>query len=588
MPGKVPGKVPAKMSHQKQKVTPKNICALLGLWAGWDAGLSCSVRGDDTEDFGGAVLSSICQQHPADIPGLGKVRRISAAQPLLGHSLQWDRCCCLHDAAVDLLLAGPFWHHSAGHPQVCLRDRRLQAKVNPGFLHPQYIFPDIHLLSGDVVTDVDGKETSDTSSTFIAVGIECDSISSLNGDRAGNYDCSHKEDTATKTGTTARAAIQYITKKRPPLFLFENVRNLQVAGKSGISNLQWLVSQANLMGYHVVYMLLDSSMYGMPQHRERLYLIGVKTSEEAVPLQFQDKFVEPAWASELKQFIRSMQIEPFPLGDFICSDLDDEVIRANAARCEEDIEQQANRKAKKSAARSKARKSAGSEDEEERDKYELEHLNEYFQNGVKWPPSMPAEFLKKAACLATRCQQILFLEEAMRGPAAASACLWVRDLNMTMQWGRWREGRAPCIVSTSMFWVRGTHQDQSGNVIVRDRKMSGKELLNLQGFDCELQERAQSEYTDAMKSDLAGNAFCAAVLFPIITAIVACAPLSLAFCSSSTKKVQQEEQAAEDTDHDGLVLDPDHSEELMEEEERETDELVIPDDDDAFDLDDLL
>ena len=50
--------------------------------------------------------------------------------------------------------------------------------------------------------------------------------------------------------------------------------------------------------------------------------------------------------------------------------------------------------------------------------------------------------------------------------------------------------------------------------------MAGAELLHIQGITYDKQERAQTKLSHKAKTDLAGNAFCAAAVFPLITAIL--------------------------------------------------------------------
>ena len=61
---------------------------------------------------------------------------------------------------------------------------------------------------------------------------------------------------------------------------------------------------------------------------------------------------------------------------------------------------------------------------------------------------------------------------------------------MTMAWGKWRESQVPCVVSTGVLWLRGP---RPGGTI--DRLLSGKELLQLQGFDAHWQEAVPHSFT---------------------------------------------------------------------------------------------
>ena len=88
----------------------------------------------------------------------------------------------------------------------------------------------------------------------------------------------------------------------------------------------------------------------------------------------------------------------------------------------------------------------------------------------------------------------------------------------------WQEDICPCIVSTSITWLRGTC---AGRKI--DRLLSGKELLLLQGFDATLEGKTAHVFSQKELIDLSGNAFCGPVLYAVVTAIVACVPWATAF-----------------------------------------------------------
>jgi len=67
--------------------------------------------------------------------------------------------------------------------------------------------------------------------------------------------------------------IDAIKKVRPSLFLFENVRGLLYANKWYF---EMVLNELSKMGYIVDYKLLNVVEYGVPQNRERLFVVGHK------------------------------------------------------------------------------------------------------------------------------------------------------------------------------------------------------------------------------------------------------------------------------------------------------------------------
>ena len=61
---------------------------------------------------------------------------------------------------------------------------------------------------------------------------------------------------------------------KPRGFLFENVKGILQANKS----LDWeiIVRSFENVGYSLYYRILDAADYGVPQHRERLIMVGVR------------------------------------------------------------------------------------------------------------------------------------------------------------------------------------------------------------------------------------------------------------------------------------------------------------------------
>ena len=82
-----------------------------------------------------------------------------------------------------------------------------------------------------------------------------------------------KEGFANETCGTLFFEIERILKeKRPKAFMLENVRNL-VAHDKG-NTFRVIISHLEKLGYHVYAKVLNALDYGVPQKRERIYIVG--------------------------------------------------------------------------------------------------------------------------------------------------------------------------------------------------------------------------------------------------------------------------------------------------------------------------
>ena len=87
-----------------------------------------------------------------------------------------------------------------------------------------------------------------------------------------------------------------------------------------------------------------------------------------------------------------------------------------------------------------------------------------------------------------------------------------------------------------------------------DRMISGAEALAVQGFCHFLQAQCKPgfSFTNTQKMDLAGNAFNAAVVILVFTAMVACAPLGQAISfAAPAADTEAGEMETSDSDVDG-------------------------------------
>lgn len=73
-------------------------------------------------------------------------------------------------------------------------------------------------------------------------------------------------------GTVFHKLTEFVTAKRPKIIFFENVPNLKSHDQG--RTFQFISKKIDELGYNLFYKILDSSYFGVPQSRPRIYLIG--------------------------------------------------------------------------------------------------------------------------------------------------------------------------------------------------------------------------------------------------------------------------------------------------------------------------
>lgn len=128
----------------------------------------------------------------------------------------------------------------------------------------------MNVVQGDIwELDLDSLPTD---IDFVVGGPPCQSFSA-SGRRAGGAPGG-----LDKRGTLFQAYCRVLEKTRPLVFLFENVRG--ILGTNNGKDFQKIVSAFSDLGYTVSYRILDAEDYGVPQQRERLFVVGHKLDEE--------------------------------------------------------------------------------------------------------------------------------------------------------------------------------------------------------------------------------------------------------------------------------------------------------------------
>lgn len=78
--------------------------------------------------------------------------------------------------------------------------------------------------------------------------------------------------------------VKVLKEKKPRFFIAENVKGLLSANNK--KAFPMIISDFEKAGYHIKYKLLNASEYGIPQKRERVFIIGFRTLEDFSKFQF--------------------------------------------------------------------------------------------------------------------------------------------------------------------------------------------------------------------------------------------------------------------------------------------------------------
>lgn len=122
----------------------------------------------------------------------------------------------------------------------------------------QHHFP-THTNFGNI-TAIDGVNLPGFD--LLVAGFPCQSFS-MAGRRCGLQD---------KRGALVLELLRVIEQKRPRLLLLENVKGLLSHG--GGATFGRIIAALDDLGYHSQWQVLNSAHFGLPQHRERVFIVG--------------------------------------------------------------------------------------------------------------------------------------------------------------------------------------------------------------------------------------------------------------------------------------------------------------------------
>lgn len=117
-------------------------------------------------------------------------------------------------------------------------------------------------------------ESNIPSHDILCAGFPCQAFS-ISGKQNGF------EDTR---GTLFFDIARIVSKHKPKVLFLENVKNL-IRHDNG-KTIDVISSTLNNLGYNIYYQILNTSDYGLPQNRERIYIIGFRKDISINPFNF--------------------------------------------------------------------------------------------------------------------------------------------------------------------------------------------------------------------------------------------------------------------------------------------------------------
>jgi len=138
----------------------------------------------------------------------------------------------------------------------CDNDKHVRQAIKKNY-NPDTIYEDIITRDHSAVQPVD----------LYFCGFPCQSFSTA-GKKAGFHD---------PRGTIFFHCHKYISKKKPEAFVLENVKGLLSHDKG--NTFKVIMEMCNkLDGYNIYHKVLNSIDFGSPQNRERIFIIGIKST----------------------------------------------------------------------------------------------------------------------------------------------------------------------------------------------------------------------------------------------------------------------------------------------------------------------
>lgn len=159
------------------------------------------------------------------------------------------------------------------HSFTCDKDSYALASIKANY-HPKKIYKDITKRKHGLLPDID----------MYVCGFPCQPFS-LMGNKMGTED---------SRSNIMYQCIKVIQKKLPKIFILENVKNFKFIQKGEpfdylLNQLKNIKNKNKELAYNVSFDILNTKDYGIPQNRERIFIIGIRKDIQREPYSTPEK-----------------------------------------------------------------------------------------------------------------------------------------------------------------------------------------------------------------------------------------------------------------------------------------------------------
>ena len=156
---------------------------------------------------------------------------------------------------------------------------------------------------GEIYEDITKRDSCNLSSDIYVAGFPCQPFS-VQGMHQGFEDSRGR-------GRIFSFVRKYIHQNRPRLFLLENVKGL--VSVNGGRNFQRIMRSLRLIGvYNLYHRILNTKDHGVPQNRERLYIVGIRIDVDRGTFSFPDPITCPSIECFLDVRVRNLAMTGAP------------------------------------------------------------------------------------------------------------------------------------------------------------------------------------------------------------------------------------------------------------------------------------